>query len=416
MKEGEINMCKRKSAVFLLLIILMISISACGAKKDTSKERQLNIYADIKDISSQNILKFITDNYKKSNNKIKININNSIGGNIEEDIGKSSDNDIIITSRNNMLKLSRKGLLSDMSSYFEENKINEDYYRVVNAYGRFNDKYYGIALIPYTIEILYNKSAIAKMNIKEPHTINDTREALKKLNDMSIRVPVLLPEDLDINSGLSSIIFNNKVSMRKLESKYDSGAASYKSLTEVQQGFDVIADLIKNGNINKDTFEVGNESSINKFLKGDISLIICSSYYADNFKDNNIRVAGDISEDSSSKLNMPVICDSIICVPVNNKNGEEVSNFIKNTFSEGTQKKLVEKGFVTGNKKANNNIVGGVKATVVKHLENSSEDSIIFAYNIPEKLKNSVSSKIDQMLSGKITKKEWEEAVDEVYK
>lgn len=408
---------KRKMIIIFLLTVLIINISGCSnTKKETSKEKQLNIYLDIKDKESLNIIKSVTEEYKKANPKVKISLNNAIGGKIEEDVSKGSEADIVITSRNNMLKLSRKGLLSDMDNYYDENKINERYYNVVKAYGRYEDKYYGIDLIPYTMEILYNKSAFDKLNLKPPVDISDMRDVLKKLGEMSKRVPVVISEDLDINSGLFSIIVNNRVNMRKLESKYDSGANSYKSVTEMQQAFDILNDLIKSGSINKNTFEIGNESTVNKFEKGDVPLIICSSYYINNFKDENIKSIGENMSDASVKFNVPVISNSVICVPVNNKNGEEVGNFIKFVLNDDTQKKLTEQGFVTGNKKVNGDKQKGIKGVVIQHLSSSTEDSVAYVYNIPDKVKNNISSKIDEMLSGKQSKKEWEEVVDESYR
>ncbi|WP_411680514.1 ABC transporter substrate-binding protein [Clostridium thailandense] len=407
---------KKRVLTIFLLIILNFNIASCSFKKDTPKEKQLNIYVDVKDKESLNIVKIITDEYKKSNSKVKLTVNNAIGGNIEEDISKGSEQDIVITSRNNMIKLSRKGLLNDLGSQYDENKVSEKYYRIMNAYGRFEDKYYGMSLIPFTIEILYNKSAFAKLNLTTPSTINDLREVLKKLNDAGTRIPVILTDDIDINSGLASVVINNRVSIRKLESMFDSGPAAYKSLTEMQQAFDTIYGLVSSGNINKNTFEIGNEVSIEKFSKGDIPLIVCSSYYSNYFKDNNIMIAADSSNDPSTKMNIPIISNAIICTPINGKNGEEMGNFLKFIISEELNKKLVEKGFITGNKKANSTIVGGAKASIVKHLENSSDDSIVYVYNIPDKLRSSITSKIDQILNGKHTGKEWQEAVDEAYK
>lgn len=406
----------RRSLTLLLIIILLVNISGCTKEKETSKERQLNIYVDSKDKESLDILKFVYEEYKRENPKVKVNINNPIGGKIEEDISKGGESDIIFTSRNNMMKLSKKGLLSDMDSYYDENKISERYYTIVKAYGRFNDKYYGIPLIPYTLEVLYNQSAFGKLNVKPPSTMSDVGNALKKLSETGKRIPVVIMEDLDINNGLFSIIVNNKVSMRKLESIYDSGAPTYKALTEMQQAFDTLSDLTKVGGINKDTFEIGNDSTVDKFVKGDIPLIIATSYYVNKFKKEDIKAVGDNMSDLSLRLNIPVISESIICVPLNHKNGEEVTNFIKFALGDGVQKKLVEKGFVTGNKKVNNSKGGGVKASIVQHLQDSTEDSIAFVYNIPEKLKGSISSKVDEILSGKQSKKEWEEVVDEAYK
>ncbi|WP_406541731.1 hypothetical protein [Clostridium ljungdahlii] len=46
-------------------------------------------------------------------------------------------------------------------------------------------------------------------------------------------------------------------------------------------------------------------------------------------------------------------------------------------------------------------------------MENSTEDNIAFIYNVPESFKNNISSKVDSILSGKYTKNEWNEVVDE---
>lgn len=406
---------KRRIILIFLLMTFVMSVTSCNKNQESSKERQLNIYVDTKDNESLNILKIVSEEYKKSNPKVKVNINNAIGGKIEEDISKGGEGDIVFTSRNNMMKLSKKGLLSDMDNYYDENKVSERYYTVVKAFGRFNDKYYGIPLIPYTMEILYNKSATDKLNIKVPTTMNDVKDILKKLNDAGKRIPVVITEDLDISNGLFSMIVNNTVSMRKLESIYDSGATAYKSLTEMQQAFNTLGELAKSGGVNKNTFELGNESTINKFSKGDIPLIVCSSYYASSFKNENIKVIADSIGDSSLKLNIPVISNSIICIPLNHKNGEEVTSFIKFALGDEAQKKLSDKGFITGNKKLNKAKEAGVKGSIVQHLENSTEDSVAFVYNIPEKLKNSISSKVDEILSGKQSKNEWQEAVDEAY-
>ncbi|NMM63212.1 carbohydrate ABC transporter substrate-binding protein [Clostridium sp. P21] len=389
---------------------------ACNKSKDLEKEKQLNVYVDLKDKESSSILKSAIEEYKKDNAKVKVSVNNVIGGKIEDDIAKNVNADVIVTSRSNMIKLSRKGLLSDIGNFYDENKFSDRYYTVVNAYGRFNDKYYGIGLIPYTMEVLYNEDSFKKLNLKVPSNMDELKIILKSLNDMSIRVPVIITESLDINSALASMIINNKVSMGKLESKYDSGAEFYKSLNEMQQAFNDISTFVKKNNINKNTFEIGNDSSINKFVKGDIPLIISSSYYFKDFKSENIKVVDNSLNGGSSKINVPVICNSIICVPVNSKNSEETNSFIKFIVSDNFQKKLVGEGLVSGNKKVNSSIKSGVKSAVVKHLQESTENNIIFVENIPERLKSAISSKMDEMLSGKQSTKMWEDIVNEAYR
>lgn len=48
------------------------------------------MYIDIKDENSLNILKIIMEEYKKSNEDVKININNALGNNVEEELKKKN--------------------------------------------------------------------------------------------------------------------------------------------------------------------------------------------------------------------------------------------------------------------------------------------------------------------------------------
>lgn len=112
---------------------------------------------------------------------------------------------------------------------------------------------------------------------------------------------------------------------------------------------------------------------------------------------------------------MPVIINSLACVPTNSKNSKEVDEFISFMLSDNMQKKLVKMGCVSGNKKANESIQGSGK-TIIKHLSTADDNSIVYIYNLPEKFEGVISSKIDSIIGGKYTGKEWTEIVNDVYK
>lgn len=78
------------------------------------------MYIDIKDENSLSILKIIMEEYKKSNEDVKININNALGSNVEEELKKEKSPDLIFVSRNEMIKLSQKGLLDNMETSYEK--------------------------------------------------------------------------------------------------------------------------------------------------------------------------------------------------------------------------------------------------------------------------------------------------------
>jgi spermidine/putrescine-binding protein len=105
-------------------------------------------------------------------------------------------------------------------------------------------------------------------------------------------------------------------------------------------------------------FEVIGENSLSRLTMGDVPIVIGSSYIVkplkEELKGDKIGVIEKYNI-SPVKENVPVIINSLICVPANAKNEEVTNSFIEYLFNEKTQKKLAEEGFVTGNKAANGN-------------------------------------------------------------
>ncbi|SKA80810.1 carbohydrate ABC transporter substrate-binding protein, CUT1 family [Clostridium sp. USBA 49] len=406
---------------FSIILSIFLCISLCSCKKKNSQdqdkeEKELKVYVDIKDKNSLSIIKFLTEEYMKKNTKVKLKINDVLEteSNIVEEISKGDKADLILTSRNTMIELSKKGLLSDMSQYYDKNKINEKYYNIMSSYGRFEDKYYGISIIPYVITAFYNKDAINKLGISKMANVEDILGILKKFKENNIRIPVIVPEDLDINIVLSSMIASNRVKISDLDGAYDN-KNSYKNIKEMQYIFDDINTAVREGIINKNSFEIGNESTFTSLINGSIPFIISTSYYYDKLKDSNIETINDIIITNNIKANIPVLVDTILSLPINGKNSEEASEFIKFVLDEKTQEELVKKGYITGNKKANAEIQG-LGENIVTKLSNANQNSIVYIYNLPKNFNKIISYKINNILLGNYSKNEWNEILNEIYK
>jgi len=369
---GEVLLKFKKIICFILILILPITFVSCK-KENKTNNKELNMYIDIKDENSLNILKIIMEEYKKSNEDVKININNALGSNVEEELKKEKSPDLIFVSRNEMIKLSQKGLLDNMETSYEKNDITKDYYNVFNSYGRFKDKYYGLPIIPYTIEVLYNTEALDKLKIEEPKNINDIKNVMKKLKTSSTKVPVMLTNDLDINSVMFSIISNNITNSMELENIYNKEKKEYQNLKNMQEPFNIINNMVKDNTLDENSFEEGKEVTLEKFNNGDIPIIVSTSYYNNQIKNPNIKSVKQLYNVDKLNNTEPVIINSIMCLPLKAKNSEEANNFIDFTFSEETQKYLLKKGFVTGNKKINKEKEGELtklNKTTVEKLSN----------------------------------------------
>ena len=109
---------------------------------------------------------------------------------------------------------------------------------------------------------------------------------------------------------------------------------------------------------------------------------------------------------------MPIIINSLLCVPLNAKNGDNANAFIKYIYSDEVQARIVQKGIISGNKIANNKVTG-IGKIMVQHMYKANDNSILILYNLPEKIKNNVVLAIKKILDGGYSSKEWEEILKE---
>lgn len=408
---------KRAIALFLITTACL-NLTSCNSNKDKEKQKELNIYVDVKDKHSTNILKIIVEQFEEKNPKIKVNLTNALGSNLSEDISKKADKmDVIFTSRNSMIELAKKGVLSDLSLQYDKEKINEKNYPIMSCYGRFNDKFYGIPLIPYTIEAACNTNELSKLKITVPKNANELSSLIQTINTKGTRIPVILTDELDIYEGLSSIVINNIVNESKLESIYDSSSNAYKNVSEMQQAFNVLDGLVSKSVINKNLFEIGNESTLSKLSRGDIPLAIFISYYDYAIENKGVEAIDYHYNLTSGKESIPVIVNALACMPVNIQNGQEANDFIKFMESDDAQKAILKKGFITGNKKANETNKNVIGNSTIKHLQLANENSVIYLDNLPKAIRQGVSSQINNIISGNSEKgKEWNTIVDQAYK
>lgn len=403
----------RKIISIIVCFVMLFECGGCKNSESTTPVKNLNVYVDSKDRYSMDVLKTVVDEYTKEKPDVKVNINYSLGDKMENDIGKNNI-DIIVTTRDKLIRLSGKGLLNELSSEYEKNKISDRFYPSVNAYGRVGDKYYGIPLIPYTMEIFSNTDSLSKLKITTPKNIKDLLQAVKVLNSHSIKVPIVQNQDITLNEALFSVVFSNSVDIQKLENNYDSGANAYKALTEMQIPFDNLNKIVKEGYIGSSTFENANDNIVESFNNGTIPILAAFSYSNVDNVGGGVSIIDDYTF-SSIKVSAPEIVNAILCVPMNNNNSKEIDEFIKFVYDDKNQNKLTKLGYVTGCISANKTLKN-FKSIEVSHLEKNSEQSRLYVYSIPDKIRSAIASKIEQIIKGSYNGKEWNDIIDSAYK
>lgn len=408
-----------KLCSFLVVLIMVFSLSACKSDKKEKSENQkkINIFMDTTDEHSSRVIKFLIDDFKKNNTDVEIKLNDVLGGksNILETINIGTEIDLIFTNRNTIIELSKKGVLSDLEGTYKKETISERYYDIMCSYGRVGDKYYGIGVVPYSIELLYNKDYLKKLKISYPNNLEQWLKVLKQINGKGIKTPVVLNDDMDVNSFLFSLIASKAINIHELEENYDGGEECYKKMKDVQEIFNEFNSLAKGSGININSFELGIEQSINNFSNGDSPLLIGISYYNSKLTGSSIGIIEDYDNNSSYGSNVPIIINSLLATPVNAKNMDTANDFIKYIYSDEVQGRLVQSGIISGNKLSNNKITGTSKI-MVQHMYKANDNSILILYNLPNKIKDSVILATRRILNGEFSSKEWDEILKECYK
>lgn len=408
------NIC----SIFIVLT-MMFTLSACKSskKEKDEKSKKINIFLDTTDIYSSNVIKFLIDDFKKNNQNFEIKLNDVLGNksDIMETINLGTEIDVIFTNRNTLIKLSKNGVLGDMQTFYEKEGIGNRFYDIMASYGRVGDKYYGIGVVPYSIELLYNKSYLEKLKIPNPNNLDGWLDVLKQVNGKGIKTPVVITEDIDVNGFLFSLIASKIVNIHEIEESYDSGEEGYKKIKGVQKIFDEINTLVKSKEITKNSFEFGNEQSINSFISGEYPLLIGTSYSNSKLDGSDIGIIEGNNDNSKYGSNVPIIVSSLVSVPLNAKNQDNANAFIKYIYSDEVQARIAEKGIISGNKNANNKMTG-ISKTMVQHMHKANDNSILIFYDLPDKIKNNILIAMKRILEGGYNSKEWEEVLKQSYK
>ncbi|MGH4052082.1 MAG: ABC transporter substrate-binding protein [Clostridium sp.] len=413
MKKTLMTM-KKLCSVF---IILTMVLGLCSCKSNKEEQKKLNIFLDTTDEYSSQVIKFLIDDFKKNNPDVEIKLNDLLvdKSDIMETINLGTEVDILFTNRNSLIELSKNGVLSDLQQTYDENTISDRYYHIMGSYGRVGDKYYGIGVMPYSIELLYNKTNLKKLNISNPNNLNQWLSVLTQLNKKGDKTPVALPDNMDVNGYLFSLISSKYINIHEIEDKYDSGEQSYKKLKNVQEIFKEFSSITKDKGITNNSFVLGNKQTVINFVNGDSPLLVSTSYYNSVLSAENIGVIGEYDNDSNFGTNIPIIINSLLSVPVNAKNTQNVDAFIKHIYSDEVQAKIVQKGIISGNIIANNKVSGNGKL-MIEHMYKANDNSMLILNNLPESVKNNLLLTLKRILDGGYNSKEWEELLEKSYK
>lgn len=372
----------KKMLCFLLVLLIF---PACSKKAEESK---LNIYIDTKDSNTISVLRYLGDQYEKQNSGVKINYMTPINE-INKEKQRISDGNIVLTNRQKMMSLSQGGQLKDMSDFYDSLKLNENYMKIISAYGEYNSVYFGIGFLPKNIRIIYDKSFWDANSLNDKNYLETLKKALNICISKNTKIPIVLDQDMDINYFLFSLISNQVIDTQNISQIYDSSESVYKNVP-FDKAFKEIKNLYDSRVLNKNLFYSGNEDDFKNLNSGTIPFIITSMNYYNNYKDLKYVIS-----------DTPVYyISSVLSIPMESKNNWDTASFIKYLYSEDAAKMLNSRDYVSGSIK----------------YDKDTYQKVMPMFNLPDKFEKPVADKVSSVLGGAYRGNEWSEILSQVYK
>ncbi|WP_160672884.1 ABC transporter substrate-binding protein [Clostridium sp. C8-1-8] len=399
-------------SIALLVALSFTFLISCSKSKSESSGK-LSIL--IENNASQDVdgINTLIANYKKDHPKIEIKIENMTEQDkIEKVTSEKSDYDVLICERNLMISMARQGNIADISSSIGNNKVIDKFYGIVSTYGRVDNKYFGMGIIPYSMNFIYNREQATGIG-GNPDDINLTA-LLKIAKDKNMKIPVALPKDMDISLAIASIVADNMINEADLEKNFDIGEEKYKNFSQMQQVFSYMNTLYKDYGINTDKFVASDSSIVKKVESGEVPFAFVTSLSSKELSESKKIGVANSNLMESLKINPPVIIDHIVCQLQNAKNKDEVARFIDYLSDDKAYESLAAEGIITGNRSANSKLKE-VQSQMLWPITVANENNIVFYHNLPYKMKPTLIEQTKSILNGGYSGNEWQNILSKTY-
>ncbi|GKU25628.1 ABC transporter substrate-binding protein [Clostridium folliculivorans] len=407
-------MKKIKNIVFIVLIIILNCNLVFGCSKGKEEPKgKLSVLIQNNASQDVDVINTLIANYKKAHSQIEIKIENMTENEkIEKVTVDKPDYDVLICERNMMISMARQGYLSDISSNVSNNKMIDKFYSIVSTYGRIDDKYYGIGVMPYSLNFIYNRQQAAGY-IKNSDEI-DLMSLLRMSKEKNVKIPIVLPKEMDISLAVASIIADNMINEADLEKNFDIGQEKYKKLSQMQEVFKFMNTLYKDYGVSVDKFILSDSSIVKKVESGEVPFALVTTLSSKEIDESkNIAIVNNNIIDSS-KVNPPVIIDHLVCQLQNAKNKDEVVRFLDYLSDDESYKALGKEGIITGNRSANSELKG-LQSQMIWPISIANENNIVFYHNLPYKMKPHIVEQTKNLINGVYSGSEWQTIVDKTY-
>ncbi|SHE51285.1 hypothetical protein [Clostridium fallax] len=397
---------------FSIILLISTNLLSCNKINNDNNKNLKIILEDPKSIDND-FINTIFEEYKKENENIKINIKNTKGLDETLEVIKKEDYDIILCGRQSMMELSRRGIIKNISELYKANKINERFYNIVCSYGKAYEEYFGLGLMPYSIEMLCKKEDIP-FNIDGSIKL-DENNFKTLLSKNKGELPVIVPKELDFNLTTLTYLSNNLITYSDIENKFDESKENYLGINKMQNvfySFNLFLNILKENNV---TLVKEEDKNFEAFFNGDKKLIItCTAALGGLESKEDIKTISNLFS-KNYHISPPVVVEHIVCSFTGTDNKSEVNKFLDYICRDEIYITLGKKGFLSGNMKGTHYTPGLINE-MVWTIKAANENNIPFYLNLPKKIEEEIKVELKSISEGKYSGNEWQNIIERVYK
>ncbi|MGL5244054.1 MAG: hypothetical protein ACRC7R_02585, partial [Sarcina sp.] len=306
----------RKYISLTLVLVLSIIFISCKSLKHKDDSKTVNIIVEQQSTDDMEALKDILKGFKDKYNNYNVNIKETTSIEEIKKYIKEKEGDIIICNRPNFLELHKLGLISELTSYFENSKLQDEFYNIISSYGKIGEKFYGMALLPYSLEFIYNENAISKL--VENNNINNLNDLLIFFKNHNINIPVILPKELNVEMAISTLIANSIIKENNIVDIYDGEKGMQNNITVINEVLNTLSNFKEKKEMNFDLFYYAKEDVLNSLEIGEKPIALVTSLIGVGNKEfENLSFLGEINKEMI-KTTPPIFSNYIVAVTDNN--------------------------------------------------------------------------------------------------
>lgn len=417
-----------RKIAYILAVLLTVSLLSSGCTKSKDNKPSDTSTADIKIAVFYNedeqgkIYKSLAKAYMEANkgSKVEVVYNYSDRDEISRTLSTDGKFDVIGLTRSQLLEYSKSGYLTDISSLSKEMDYENNLYPICLSYGSYNGKLYGIGDMPMTMEWFYNKDIFEKNGISEPKDFNDLKKICKTLKSKGL-IPVSLGGmDGWTTSLLLGTITAQAAGSSDLTANYGSDKKAFSSIDGIYDSFDVLGELFSSC-IDDDCGKINYIQSIKDFVNGDAAILPALSTARatiDEMKSKSFNYGvftNGITFIDNAESKYSASAAQVLAIPKNSSKQDDAMDFIKFVFSEEGQKCFKDNKVIAPLKIVNKESNDTVK-TILSHLEETNDDSIMFYDNISPDMVSNTDAVLANVADGIVDAKDaWDKILSRTF-